>query len=225
MTLPRPRLILADDHALFVEGLTRMLQPRYEVAGVAHDGEQLLDLLKSTRADCLLLDLSLPGRSGLDLLPEVRSTQPHLRILIVTMHLDRVLAEASLAGGAQGFVPKDSGIEELEVAIDEVLAGRRYLSPRVPKTTHRVSLGAKHLGFARLTPRQQEIVRLIGLGKTTAEIAARLGLSPSTVTFHRHNIRTSLGIDSEWGLIRYAVLVHAGESEDREDRGTRRRST
>ena len=211
--LPRARLILADDHALFVEGLTRVLRPRYDVVAVAHSGDELLELLPSTRADCLLLDLSLPGRSGLDLLPDVRSVQPELRVLIVTMHLDRVLAEASLAGGAQGFVPKDSGIEELEVAIEEVLAGRRYLSPRVPKTSHRVALGAKQLGFARLTPRQQEIVRLIGLGKTTAEIAAHLGLSQSTVTFHRHNIRTALGIDSEWGLIRYAVLVQASEAE------------
>ena len=225
MNPKRPRLILADDHALFVEGLTRMLQPRYEVAGVAHAGDELLTLLRSTAADCLLLDLSLPGRSGLDLLPAVRSIQPDLRVLIVTMHLDRVLAEASLAGGAQGFVPKDSGIEELVVAIDEVLAGRRYLSPRVPRTTHRVSLGATHLGFARLTPRQQEIVRLIGLGRTTAEIAAQLGLSSSTVTFHRHNIRTTLGIDTEWGLIRYAVLVHAGEAEAPEGRGKRRRPT
>jgi DNA-binding NarL/FixJ family response regulator len=216
-------LILADDHVLFVEGLQRMLEPRYEVTGVVYSGDELLAMLPSARADCLLLDLSLPGRSGLDLLPAVRELQPELRILIVTMHLDRVLAEASLAGGAQGFVPKDSGIEELEVAIDEVLAGRRYVSPHVPKLTHRVSLGAKHLGFARLTPRQQEIVRLIGLGKTTAEIAALLGLSPSTVTFHRHNIRTTLGIDSEWGLIRYAVLVQAGESAGGKDRSRRRR--
>jgi DNA-binding NarL/FixJ family response regulator len=220
----RPRLILADDHVLFVEGLSKMLQPRYEVVGVAYSGDALLALLPSTPADCLLLDLSLPGRSGLDLLPDVRGLQPHMRVLIVTMHLDRVLAEASLAGGAQGFIPKDSGIEELQVAIDEVLAGRRYLSPRVPKLTHRVSLGAKHLGFARLTPRQQDIVRLIGLGRSTAEIGNLLGLSPSTVTFHRANIRTALGIDSEWGLIRYAVLVQAGGSDEDGTRHRRRRS-
>lgn len=209
----RPRLILADDHHVVVEGLRSLLATEFNVVAVAHDGGDLLKALGRTDADALLLDLALPGKSGLDLLPGIRAQRPGMKVLILTMHVDRVLADAALSAGAHGFVPKDAGIEELRVALREVLAGRRYVSPRVPKLSHRVSLGARHLGLARLTPRQQEIVRLIGDGKSTAEIADALGLRPSTVAFHRANIRKALGIPTEWGLVRFAILTTIGEAE------------
>lgn len=214
MTSVRPRLILADDHRLLVEGLRQMLGTRYSVVGVVHDGEALLDLLRTTQADCLLLDLSLPGRSGLELLPEIQYLQPDLRILVLTMHVDRILAEASLASGALGFVPKDSRLGELETALDEVLAGRRYLSPRVPKTSHRMGLDAVHLSLSRLTRRQQEILRFLGEGKSSAEIAQTLKLTVSAVTWHRAHIRKALGLRTEWELARFAILVHLATSED-----------
>jgi len=210
----RPRLILADDHRLLVQGLRQMLGTRYHIAGVAYDGESLLELLRTTPADCLLLDLSLPGRSGLEILPEVRALQPGLRVLVLTMHVDRILAEASLASGALGFVPKDAGMEELETALQEVLAGRRYLSPRVPKTSHRMGLDAAHLSLTRLTPRQQEILRLLGQGKSTAEIAHQFGLTPAAITWHRAHIRKALGLSTEWELARFAILVHLATGEE-----------
>lgn len=213
MSDDRPRLIIADDHPLLVEGLRTVLGAHFEVVAVAHSGTELLALLPTTDADCLLLDLGLPGHNGLELMPDIRALRPGLRVLVVTMHLDRVLADAVLHAGAHGFVPKDSGMDELEDAIRTVLAGRRYLSARVPPITNRVGLGAIHAGFARLTPRQQEIIRLIGQGKTTAEIARLLGLGPRTVTFHRANIRKVLGIGSEWGLLRYAILMQVSEVE------------
>lgn len=126
------------------------------------------------------------------------------------MMLDRGLAEAALAAGASGFVPKDAGSSELQEAIEQVLAGLRHLSPRVPKASHCVSLDARHLGLHRLTPRQQEIVLLLGEGRPGAGIARALGLSPSTITFHKRNIMRVHGIDTEAGLLRYAVLVRAG---------------
>lgn len=207
------RLILADDHHLLVEGLRHLLAARFDVVAVAYDGESLLTTLRRTTADVLLLDLALPGRSGLDLLPDVKALRPEMKVLVVTMHVDRVLADAALTAGADGFVPKDAGIEELEVAINEVLAGRRFVSRLVPKLTHRVSLDAGHLAMARLTPRQHEIVRLIGEGRSTAEIAEALGLQPSTVAFHRHNIRKVLGIAAERGLVRFAILTSISEAE------------
>ena len=209
----RPRIILADDHHLLVEGLRQLLSPRFDVVDVVYDGEALLAALRRTAADALLLDLALPGRSGLDLLPDIRALRPAMKVLVVTMHVDRVLADAAIAGGADGFVPKDAGTEELEVALREVLAGRRYISRLVPKWSHRVGLGARHLGLARLTPRQQEIVRMIGEGRSTADVAATLGLRPSTVAFHRANIRKALGIPTEWGLARFAILTTIGEAE------------
>ncbi len=215
MTRPRPRLMIADDHRLMVQGLSEMLGRRFEIVGVAYAGDELLGLLKRTEADCLLLDLSLPGRNGLELLPDIRKLQPDLRVLVLTMHVDRILAEAALAAGATGFVPKDSGMDELETALKEVLAGRRYLSPRVPKLTRRVGLDAMHASLSRLTPRQQEILTLVGQGKTSAEIGQRLGLSEPTITFHRQRIRKILGLSSEWELTHFAILVHlaAGAEE------------
>ena len=213
MSGPRPRLIIADDHRLLVQGLQQILGKRYDVVGVAYAGDELLDLLRTTTADCLLLDLSFPGRSGLELLPDVHRIQPDLHVLILTMHVDRILAEASLAAGALGFVPKDSGMEELEAALAEVLAGRRYLSPRVPKSSHRLGLDAVHLSLSRLTPRQQEVLSLLGRGLSSADIAEHFGVSLNTVTWHRSHIRKALGLANEWELARFAILVHLATND------------
>jgi two-component system invasion response regulator UvrY len=213
MSQPGPRLIIADDHRLLVQGLQQMLGKRFTIVGVAYAGDELLELLRTTTADCLLLDLSLPGRSGLELLPEVRRIQPGLRVLVLTMHVDRILAEASLAAGALGFVPKDSGMEELETALAEVLAGRRYISPHVPRSSHRMGIDAVHLSLSRLTPRQQEILRLLGEGRSSGEIAHRFGLTTSAITWHRARIRQTLGLANEWELARFAILVHLATSD------------
>ncbi|OYV62988.1 MAG: hypothetical protein B7Z72_14605 [Gemmatimonadetes bacterium 21-71-4] len=165
--------------------------------------------------DGLLLDLSLPGRSGLELLPDIHALQPELRVLVLTMHVDRILAEAALAAGATGFVPKDAGMEELERALEAVLAGKRFLSDRVPKVTHRVGLDAMHASLARLTPRQQTIMRLNGKGKTSGEIGAKLGLTESTITFHRQRIRRLLGLASEWELVRHSILIQVAAQEEK----------
>ena len=210
---PRARLILADDHHLLVESLRATLSRSFTIAAVAHDGEALLALLATTDADCLLLDISLPGRNGLELIPEIRRLKPALKILVVTMHLHRSLADAAMNTGANGFIPKDSGLDELEAAINAVLAGSRYLSPRIPPHSQHLGIEAAHPALAKLTPRQQEIVLLIGDGKSTAEIAQTLGLSQHTVSFHRTNIRKTLGIDSEMGLARQAVLFRMSRSD------------
>ena len=220
----RARLLIADDHKLLVQGLQQMLARRFEVVGVAYAGDQLLELLRTTAADGLILDLSLPGRSGIDLLPDIRRAQPDLRILVLTMHVDRILAEAALGAGALGFVPKDAGMEEVEKALQEVLAGRRYLSPRVPRHTSRVGLDAMHASLARLTPRQQRILKLVGQGRTSAEIGDRLGVSEATITFHRQRIRKALGLSSEWALLRHALLVHLATSDEEDTPAARRRS-
>ena len=208
MTEGRPRLVIADDHRVVVQGLQQLLGGRFDIVGVAYAGDELLALLASTPSDALLLDLSLPGRNGLDILPEIRALQPDLKVLVLTMHADRVLAEASVAAGALGFVPKDAGMDELELALAQVLAGRRYVSPRVPKSSHKVALDAMHASLARLTERQQTILRLLGQGLSSAEIGQKLGLSENTITFHRRRIRAILGLATEWELMRQAILVH-----------------
>lgn len=206
----RPRVIIADDHKMIVAGFRSLLEREYEIAGVAHTGDGLLHLVSECSADCLLLDLLMPGRNGLELIPTIRKLRPEMRILVVTMLLDRVMAEAAFSAGASGFVAKDSGVEELRAALSAVLGGGMYMSPRVPKTSHRVGLTARHLGLHRLTPRQEEIVLLLGEGRSEAEVARLLGLRQSTITFHKHNLMRVLGIVTDSALTQYAVLVRAG---------------
>jgi DNA-binding NarL/FixJ family response regulator len=196
-----------------------LLEDTVEVVASVDNGAKVIPAALETSPDVILLDLNLPGRSGLELIGDLRTRLPHCRILVVTMQTERVWADAALNAGAQGFVPKDAGMQELKVAISEVMAGRRFLSRLVPKKSHRPGIGPTQLGLSRLTPRQQEVVRLIGDGKSSAEIAGMLKLSLNTVAFHRKRIRQSLGIDSELGLVRYALLVQVGQEETEEEAG------
>lgn len=206
----RLRLILVDDHRMIVRGVTSLLERDFEVVAVAHGGDELLRLLPDHPADCVLLDLGMPGRNGYQLIPQIRRLQPDLRILIVTMHVDRVMADACLSAGASGFIPKDATAEELRFAIREVGGGRRYVSPRVPKSSHRVGLKACYAGLHRLTARQQRIMLLFGEGLSGIGISNVLAIGPSTVTFHKQNIMRDMGFETEADLLRYAVLAGAG---------------
>ncbi|HEX9893238.1 MAG TPA: response regulator transcription factor [Gemmatimonadales bacterium] len=205
--MPKPRLLIADDHEMVSQGLKALLGDTYNIVGAVRDGREVIDAVGRYRPDVLLLDLSLPNRTGIDLIPEIRALHESTRILVVTMHVDAVLAGLAMRLGAHGFVPKDSGVQELNEAIAEVLAGRTYVSPRIPIHTHKGSWGGTHMGFGQLTPRQQAIVRLTGRGRNSEEIAEAIGISVHTVHFHRRNIRRVLGLHSEAEFMRYALMV------------------
>jgi DNA-binding NarL/FixJ family response regulator len=179
---------------------------------VVRDGGEVIAAVREHRPDVLLLDLSLPHRGGMDLLSDMQAMTDAPRIVVVTMHVDSVLVEAAINLGASAFVPKDASIDELRTAIEEVLAGRRYLSPRLPRRVRR-GPEVDRLGFSRLTPRQQAIVHMIAQGMTTDQMAATLGLSPYTIHHHRKSIRRQLGLDSDWAMMRYAILVGLGDEE------------
>lgn len=198
---------------MVIEALTNALKPSYAIVGVAHHGGDVMKVLVQAETDCLLLDLGLPGKNGLQLIPAIRRRFPQVKVLVLTMHVDRSMAEACLAAGAHGFLPKEASIAELRGAITEVLAGRHYVSPRVPKSSHRLSLGAAHIGLQQLTPRQQDVLLRLGEGQTLVHISRCLEVSPSTVTFHKQNIMKVLGFDDEAALLQYAVVVrlHADE--------------
>jgi DNA-binding NarL/FixJ family response regulator len=211
--MTRHSLILADDHELVARGLATLLAPHHEVLAVVHSGGELLGALERGPADCVLLDLSMPRQSGLDVLPELVRRWPALRIIMLTMHSDRALAEASLGLGAAGYLPKDAGLPELLEAIATVCGGGRYLSARIPKHTPRTSLHALHPALCSLTPQQERILLLLGEGLSSAAIAKEVGLSESTITFHRANLRRKLGIESELGLHRFALLMRTSVAE------------
>ncbi len=214
----RPRLFLVDDHQLVLEGLRVALESRYDIVGTATKGAGVVASCRALTPDVVLLDLSLPDRSGLEIVADLRAELPAVRVIVVTMHADRVMADASLQSGAMGFVPKDCGIPELDTAVATVMAGERFVSDRIPKHLFAHStLANSSLGLSQLTPRQRVIVRLIGVGKRTADIAEELGVTHAAITWHRVNIRKALGFDTEWDLLRYSILVRLSEEEEWKD--------
>lgn len=206
------RLFLADGQRLLVQVLSGALAHRFAVVGSATSGEEVLSGLAATRPNGLVLDLELPVRNGLTLIPEVKERWPAVHVLVLTRHADRILATAAFQAGADGFIPKHASFNELVESIRTVLAGGRYLYPKLPKWSNRIALAAWHSWLACLTPRQQQVVELIGMGRTTKEIASCLNLSMSTVTLHRQNVRLALGLDSEWELVRFSILVQLASS-------------
>jgi DNA-binding NarL/FixJ family response regulator len=206
-----PRVLIAEDHELFSQGLQAMLAGHCEVVGAVGDGAEVVASAKRLRPDVLLLDLSLPNRTGLDILRELRTVLPFVRVVVVTMHVDRVIVESALRAGAVGFVPKNAEVEELREAIEAAHAGRRYVSPSLPRMTW--GEGGERMGFASLTARQQDIVRMVGRGLSTEQIAAELGLSEYTVHYHRKRIRQRLGLENDFEMLRYAILVGLSNGE------------
>lgn len=213
--MARPRILLVDDHHLVLDGLRLALRAGHEIVGALTTGAEVVEACRKLRPDVVLLDHSLPDRSGLEIVSDLRAALPRIKILIVTMYNQRMLAEAMLQAGAHGFVPKDADAEELRHAIREVLAGRSYTSSLVPQRGAEHSAEELAFGLSRLSPRQREIVRLLGQGMSSAEIAEELGLTPYAITFHRARIRKLLGLDSEWRLQRFALLAGMSQSGPR----------
>jgi DNA-binding NarL/FixJ family response regulator len=208
--LARPRLLLVDDHALMAEGLRAMLEPEHEIVGVIANGREVLAGVEIHRPDVVLLDLSLPGRGGLEIAAELRKRHPDVRVLIVTMHADRIYADEALKNGASGYVLKLARAEELRHAIAEALKGHQYVTPLLSEAglQHGEQLkprGLQEPGLEALTERQREVLRLIATGATTHAIADELGVSTRSVEFHRARIKRVLGLRSTAALVRYAA--------------------
>lgn len=202
----KPKLLLVEDHELVRQGIQRLLTPEFEIVAVLEDGEGVLEAVASLSPDLVLLDLALPKKSGVQVLTELVAAVPKIPVVIVTQHVDPVLADLAIGRGARGFVPKTAGIRDLRIAISEVLAGKCYVSPKVTELRRSFPKGTPR-DFQGLTPREQDIVRMIGRNKSTWEIGETLGVSSWTIHFHRKNILRKLGLQGERDMIRYAVLV------------------
>lgn len=203
------------------QGLKALLRPSFIAVGIVNDGRELLATIDRTKPDVVLLDLSMPNINGLELIPQIVGHAPDVKVLVVTMHVDRALADLAVNSGAHGFIPKESSAEELNEAIEQVLAGATpFISPRVPRRSFRDGAAIEHPALDRLTPRHRQILRQIGDGRSTQEIADELGVSPRTVEFHRASIRKALGITTEWGLMRFAIMMQVGDGDGEEATGT-----
>jgi DNA-binding NarL/FixJ family response regulator len=203
--------MLAEDHQIVRQGLKALLrtEPDLVLAGEAADGPETLRLVERLQPDVLVLDLMMPGLSGLDVARQVAKRWPRTRVIILSMHADEAYVVEALRAGAGGYVLKGSSAEELVRAIRAVAAGERYLSP--PLSEH--GLGAYLLkveaspvnAYDTLTTREREVLQLTAEGHSSGEVAKRLFISPRTVESHRANVMRKLGVRNQKELIRYAV--------------------
>lgn len=203
------KVILIDDHPIVRQGLRNLLQtePTFQVVGEADDGITGLELVQRARPDVLIVDLMMPGLNGLDLIKQVLKHLPRLRIVVLSMQSADSYVVAALNSGAAGYVLKETGPSEIIHAIKTVLAGERYLSPKLAERVLDSSTGRKKLAdpYDSLTPREREVLHLIIEGQTSAQIAARLVLSPRTVELHRSRIMKKLDLHNQTDIFRYAL--------------------
>ncbi|HZZ56367.1 MAG TPA: response regulator transcription factor [Opitutaceae bacterium] len=207
----KQRILLVDDHPFMRAGLAQLLgsQPGLEIAGQAGNPAEALRLIGGGGVDLVLTDVTMPGRSGLDFIKDLHAMHPALPILVVSMHDEGIYAERALRAGARGYIMKEAGADLLLDAVRRVLAGSVYVSPamsaRVVDALARTSPRGSSSPIAQLTDREFEIFQLIGLGKSTRDIAAQLHLSSKTVDVHRSHIKEKLKLDDVTALVRHAV--------------------
>ncbi|MEW6404822.1 MAG: response regulator transcription factor [Chloroflexota bacterium] len=206
------RILLADDHAVLRAGLRLLLtsQHEYEVVGDASSGTETLSLAEQLQPDLILLDLSMPSLGGLDALPLLRKLTPSARILILTMHDDPQYLRQALKKGASGYVLKKAADTELLSAIRAVLRGEVYVHPSMTRILLEDMLpesesAVKEDTWASLSEREQEVLKMVALGHTSAEIAEQLGLSAKTVETYRSRGMEKLGLRTRAALVKFVL--------------------
>jgi DNA-binding NarL/FixJ family response regulator len=203
--MPRPTILLADDHAIVTEGLASLLRSEFSLVGTVADGARLIEAARQLRPDVIVTDVAMPGMSGLEALRRLKADAIAAKVIFLTMHADAALAAEALRAGASGFVVKHAAGKELIAAIHSVLRGGRYLSPDLASDVLTTLAGGATSGAGPLTPRQREVVSLIAEGRTMKEVAAALGLSPRTVETHKYQVMAALGLQTTADLVRYAI--------------------
>ena len=197
------RVLLADDHGIVRDGLKRILAATadVQVAGEAASGDEALALVKANQFDVALLDMSMPGLSGIDLIKRLKAERPGLRLLVLSMHAEHQYAARALKAGASGYLTKDSAAEKLLGALRKVAAGGVHISDVA--ATGLVS--AERAPHQALSDREFEVLRLLAGGRSPTEIAGQLHLSVKTVSSHKANIQEKLGLGGTADLVRYAL--------------------
>ena len=207
----RKKILIVDDHPFMRAGLAQLIekQPDMRVCGEAGNPTEAIKILAGASVDLLLSDITMPGRSGLEFIKDVRAIHPRLPILVVSMHDELMYAERVLKAGGRGYIMKEAGGENLLAAIRQVLAGQIYVSERMSArilegfSVHRPR--GSHSPIEKLTDREFEVFQLIGQGHSTKEIARQLHLSSKTVDVHRGHIKEKLELRDVTSLVRHAV--------------------
>lgn len=199
------RVIIADDHTIVRQGLCKLLsaQKDIKIIGDVGDGDSALALILSERPDVAVIDISMPGRSGIEVAREVKNKDIKTEIIILTMHKDILKADTALKSGAKGYLLKDAALDELANAIMCVIAGEIYISPSVSAELTAYRQAGR--GKAFLTEREENVLKLIAAGLSNRGIADRLAISIKTVETHRARIMHKLDLHKATDLVRYAI--------------------
>ena len=211
------RILIADDHAIVREGLRRILaaDAAFMVVGEAGDGHQVVTAVRAGGFDVLLLDLSMPGRSGIDLLRQVKAERPDLRVLVLSMHAEQQYAVRAIRAGASGYLTKDAAATQLTAALRRVAGGGLFITPAVAEA---LAVGLQTAGdeapHKRLSDREYEVFLRLAAGDSVTSIAERLSLSVKTVSTHKTHILEKMNLASLADLVRYAMTHRLLDSPD-----------
>lgn len=210
-------VILADDHTLLREGLRRLLEHAGDISvqGEAGNGDEAMQLLAQRKWDLLVLDMSMPGRDGVDLIRHIKNSHPEVPILVLTMHGEQQYAIQAIKAGASGFLTKDSAAEELVQAVRKVAGGGRYLSPSLAENIafdrQRKNNALPHL---LLSDRELSVFRHLASGLDNSDIAKRLFLSVKTVSTYKSRILVKMDLRNQTDLVRYAIRHRLIDDQD-----------
>ena len=202
------RLVIADDHTIVREGLRQLLGGAggFEIVGEARDGAETMQRVRELDFDVLLLDMSMPGRAGMELIRQVRAERPRVRILVLSMHQEHQYAIRAIRAGASGYLTKESASRELATALRKVATGGAYITPEVAE---QLALGAMPsadaLPHTTLSDREFQVLRMLVSGKSVSDIAGALTLSVKTVSTHKARLMQKLGVSNTSEMFRYAI--------------------
>jgi two-component system, NarL family, invasion response regulator UvrY len=211
------KVLIADDHAMVREGLRHILQSTsgFEVAGEACDGVTTIALIRKTPAQVLVLDLSMPGRNGIELIKQIKDEKPDLRILVLTMHAEQQYAVRAFKAGASGYLTKESASAELVGAVTKIALGGVYVSlAMAERFAQSLNEPAETLPHQRLSDREFDVFRRIAAGQTITEIAQALCVSSKTVSTYKMRILEKMQMPHEAAIVRYAMRHQLFDDQD-----------
>ena len=206
----KPRVLIADDHRMFAEGLKRLLKEDFDIVEIVADGRQLVAAAEKLRPDAIVADISMPMLNGIDAVQQIKKVQPAIKVVFLTMHPDVAYAVRAFKEGASGYVLKNAAPDELITAIREGLKGKTYVTPMIAgKLLRAYELGSRtqiEIDAARnLSSRKREVLQLLAEGHSIKEIASILNISAKTVEYHKYRMMEELGAKTTADLIRFAV--------------------
>ena len=199
------RVLIADDHCVVAEGIRSVLEKKYDVVGIVGDGRQLLIEAPKLKPDMIVLDIGMPSLNGLVAAERLKPLLPNVKFVFLTMNQDPNLAAAALNLGAVGYVLKHSAASELLNAVDEILQGRSYVTPKLQLGNRAVREARARQFSKELTPRQKDVLQLLAEGRPMKEVADILNVSEKTIMFHKYQIMNSFNLKSNADLVLFAL--------------------